>query len=163
MKLITLTAFVMLIASGVSAQSGGGFAITQSVIAGGGSTSAGGAFSVSGTIGQAAVYPNTAGGPFEIRPGFWTPSLAPTAAGVAVSGRVVDALGTGLRNVVITMSDSAGTVFPARTNAFGEFRFDEIRAGETYMVNLSAKGRQFVPQLITVQDTLTGLEFRSIN
>ncbi|HTH51951.1 MAG TPA: carboxypeptidase-like regulatory domain-containing protein, partial [Pyrinomonadaceae bacterium] len=157
MKAITFTALVLLLAAAASAQSGGSFAITQSVIAGGGETSANGPFSVTGTIGQTAVDTNTVGGPYAIRPGFWTSSLAPTAAGVAVSGRVVDASGNGLRNAVITMSDSAGTVFAARTNAFGEFRIEEVRAGETYMVNLSAKGRQFTPQLITVQNTLTGL------
>jgi hypothetical protein len=80
-----------------------------------------------------------------------------------VAGRVFDAAGNPLGNVVIMFTDSANSLQVVRTNSFGYFNLPEVVAGQTYLVNLSSKGRQFVPQVITVRDSLTGLEFRAIN
>jgi hypothetical protein len=62
---------ILLISFSASAQTGGQFAITQSVIAGGGQNSAGGAFSVDGTIGQTLAGNTLTGGAFSLASGFW--------------------------------------------------------------------------------------------
>ena len=146
---------------GVS-QSGGSFAITQSVIANGGDTSSNGSFSVTGTIGQSVAGTNSGGAPFVVFGGFWQGALGPTAATVSVSGRVLDAAGTPLRNVLIMMADSTGTVYTARSNALGYFAFDDVRSGDTYVVNITARTHQFVPQVLSIKDALSGLEFRAL-
>jgi hypothetical protein len=67
--------------------------------------------------------------------------VAPTAATVSVSGRVVTRSGRGIRNVTMTMTDSAGNQRQAQTTAFGYYRFDDVTAGET--ITLTVKARQF--------------------
>jgi predicted outer membrane repeat protein len=67
--------------------------------------------------------------------------LTPTAATVSVSGRVVTAHGRGIRNVVIIMTDSSGKSRTAVSTTFGYYRFDEVTAGETYV--LTAHGKRF--------------------
>lgn len=68
--------------------------------------------------------------------------LAPTAANVSIGGRVVTESGRGIRNVVITMTDSSGTVRTAATSSFGYYRFNDVAAGETYI--LTARGKRVV-------------------
>lgn len=68
-----IISLILLIAFSASAQTGGQFAITQSVIAGGGiQNSAGGTFSVDGTVGQAVAGTTSVGAPFSVASGFWT-------------------------------------------------------------------------------------------
>ena len=67
--------------------------------------------------------------------------LAPTAASVSVSGRVVTSQGRGIRNVVVTMTDSNGYVRTTTTTSFGYYRFEEVAAGETYI--FEAWGKRF--------------------
>ena len=154
---------LLLACVGAVAQSGGSFTISQSVIAGGGGgPSTGGTFAVTGTVGQAVAGSNASGGTFSVQGGFWGSQLAPTAATVTMSGRVLDAFGNPLRNVVVTLNDSTGGVIVTRSNAFGYFTYEEVQSGQTYLVELSALGHQFVPQVLNVKDSLTGLEFRAL-
>jgi hypothetical protein len=67
--------------------------------------------------------------------------LAPTAAPVTISGRVITQSGRGIRNVMVTMTDSQGNQRTVQTTAFGYYHFDDVRAGET--VTLTAKARRF--------------------
>jgi hypothetical protein len=84
--------------------------------------------------------------------------LVPTAANVALSGRVITSLGSGLRGarVVITMPD--GTTQASITNSFGYYSFEGIAAGTTIVVSLQAKGYRFAPRIVTLVDTLTGYD-----
>ncbi|HLA95441.1 MAG TPA: FG-GAP-like repeat-containing protein [Pyrinomonadaceae bacterium] len=82
--------------------------------------------------------------------------LAPTAANVSVSGRVLTATGRGL-NGVVTMTDMNGNERSTRTNTFGYFTFYNVTAGEAYVVNVRSKGYSFVPQIISVTDNVTEL------
>ena len=164
MSLSTLLLLLVITVSAAVAQTGGPYSITQSLIAGGGvGPSLGATYSLTGTLGQSIAGGNSTGAPYSVRSGFWTGTLAPTAATVGISGRVLDAAGDPLRNALITLTDGSGAVIVTRSNAFGYFSFDEVVSGQTYLVNLTARGRQFVPQVITVRDSLTGLEFRSLN
>lgn len=65
----------------------------------------------------------------------------PTAATVSISGRVTSITGRGIRNVRLTLTDSSGQTRTATTTSFGYYRFDDVRAGETYI--LSAVGKRF--------------------
>jgi hypothetical protein len=73
--------------------------------------------------------------------GSFSASFAPTAASVSVSGRVTIASGRGIRNVMITMTDSAGNQRQIQTTGFGYYRFDNVTAGE--IVTISAKTRRY--------------------
>jgi len=68
-------------------------------------------------------------------------SDAPTAATVTVGGRVMTASGRGIRNVVVTMTDSSGNVRTATSTSFGYYRFSDVAAGETYI--FTAQGKRF--------------------
>ncbi|MDQ6785984.1 MAG: carboxypeptidase regulatory-like domain-containing protein [Acidobacteriota bacterium] len=134
-------------ASQIHAQTGGTYDLSHNVIAsGGGSNSTGGTFSLDGTIGQAiagTVSTGTSGGTqYNLSGGFWTTDqqpLAPTAASVTVSGRVITSAGKGIRNVLVTMTDSSGTARTVFSTSFGRFSFTDVSAGETYIFSVRAK------------------------
>ena len=86
----------------------------------------------------------------------------PTAANVSVSGRVL--VGSrGLMNARVTLTDQNGAERSARTTVFGNYRFDEVEAGQTYIVAVHSKRYQFVPQVITVSENLSELYFYNID
>jgi hypothetical protein len=91
----------------------------------------------------------------------WTAGepLAPTAASVDVSGRVVDSSGFGIAGVRIAMQDQAGNIVSALTNPFGFYSFTNVQAGQSYLFSPSHKRYEFQPRLVTVNDELTGLDF----
>ena len=80
--------------------------------------------------------------------------LAPTAAGVFISGRVVDSSGRGISNVLLTLTDSAGQARIARSSGFGYFQFDDIPAGQTYLLSATAKRYSFASQVLSVQENV---------
>ena len=61
--------------------------------------------------------------------------LSPTSAGAEISGRVVSERGTPLKGVLVTVS-GGGLLEPmiVRTNVFGAYRFENLKVGETYVV-----------------------------
>ncbi|MGI8641285.1 MAG: Ig-like domain repeat protein, partial [Pyrinomonadaceae bacterium] len=85
--------------------------------------------------------------------------LAPTAASVEISGRVTTNSGRGISNARVTITDQAGNSRLATTSAFGYFRFDEVQAGETYVISVKSKRYSFAPQVINVTENLTDLTF----
>lgn len=88
-------------------------------------------------------------------------SAVVTAAGVSVAGRVTNGR-NGLENAFVTLTDEQGNERKTRTNSFGYFSFDDIAAGQTYIVQVRARRYQFAPQVISVNDNLTGLVFSAI-
>jgi hypothetical protein len=146
--------------------SGGSFKLEQTVIAGGGSNSTGGSFTVAGTIGQAAagIRPGASG--FNLQNGFWTAApLAPTAAMVSISGRVVTAAGSGIRNVQVTLMDGSGASRTILTGSFGYYRFDQITAGQTVILSVQAKRFIFAqPTLVlNVAEEMSEIDFVAAN
>ena len=160
MKKINLCLFILAaFAVSISAQSGGTFTITQSVIANGGGQSSGGTFNATGTAGQPAAGTSSNGGTFNAIGGFWQPGSAPTAAGVSVTGRVLTPDGRGLRNALVTLTDQQGVTRRAITGSFGYYRFDDVVAGQTYVIAVSSKRFQFSPRIVTVNDAVGDLDF----
>jgi hypothetical protein len=85
--------------------------------------------------------------------------LAPTNTVVSVSGRVTSPDGAGVRNAVVTMTDSFGTTWRVNTSSLGYFVFAEIPAGDTYVVNVTSRRYRFTPRLVPVIDPITDLDF----
>lgn len=88
----------------------------------------------------------------------FTISSVPSASLVSVSGRVVDSAGRGLGRAQISLG--AKTV---QSNAFGYFRFEGVLTGASYAVSVKLKRYEFTPQLVNVEDDVTGLVFAPID
>ncbi|MBS1793133.1 MAG: S8 family serine peptidase [Acidobacteria bacterium] len=77
--------------------------------------------------------------------------MAPSAAGVSVSGRItLD--GRGVPGIIVKMADDGGAVVTARTNSFGYYRFDGVATGRTYTFQAAGKSHIFEPRILTVLD-----------
>ena len=159
---IILVAMVLMSAAATAQVANGGtFSLEQSVIAGGGTTnSTGGNFKIEGTIGQAAAGTRSTVVPFQMQNGFWTAiPLAPTAASVSISGRVMTADGRGIKKAIVVLTKPTGERISALTGAFGYYRFDGVMAGQTYIVEVNSKRFHFSPQVVSVMEDLANLDF----
>ena len=166
LQMILITALGVL---AVKAQvaSGGTYTLDQAVVGNGGGTSsdAGNNYKVEGTGGQsvAGTFSNT--GAYSVRGGFWAANpLAPTAAGVNVSGRVLGISGEGLRNITVILE--GGNLFTprtARTNTFGYFTFEDVLVGETYVVSVRTKKYGFPQesQVFSLMDSISDIIFQA--
>ena len=156
-RIFIVTALILFFVPAAFSQTGG-ITLEKSVIATGSGSSSGGAFTVLGTIGQSA--PDTVqNGQFTIYGGFLTPDYQPTAAGVTVSGRVFTPDGRSLMNALVLFSCASGETRAARTGAFGYYRFDDVAAGQTGIFQISSKRYRFNPQVISVTENVTELNF----
>lgn len=91
-------------------------------------------------------------------------ALTPTAANASISGRVLTADGQGIRNAVMTIS--GGNLTEPRlilTGSFGYYKFDDLEAGQTYIINIKSKRYVFTnpTTVITVQDDVTDYNFQA--
>lgn len=88
-----------------------------------------------------------------------------TASGVSVSGRVFAPKGInsrsqiGLANAKVQITNQAGESRTVITDSNGNFLFEEVAAGETYVLSVSSRKYQYDPQVITVTEDLEGLSF----
>ena len=82
----------------------------------------------------------------------------PTAANVSVGGRVTTPDGQSIARVRVTITNMNGIARTALTNAFGYYRFEDIEAGQTYIVSAQAKRYSFNSRVLTVLDELTDLD-----
>ena len=90
--------------------------------------------------------------------------LATTYAGVSarsvtISGRVTTPFGQGLRNALVTITDSTGNRRTAVTSSFGYYRFDDVAPGETYTIGVAARRYRFGSRVLRVADTLADVDF----
>ena len=124
--------------------SGGVFTLEKAAIAGGGMEKPSGLFSENGTAAQALAGTYSSGGQYSIYSGFWTPDdFAPTAAGVLISGRIRTSNGVGIRNVTVTLANQSGETRTALSSSLGYYSFEDVQAGETYLISVTAKGHTF--------------------
>jgi hypothetical protein len=161
-NIITAWLALLFLAASAAAQTGGSFTITQSVLAGGGQSATGDNFRLDGTIGQSLAGNALNNAPFAVTSGFWNFSpIAPTAATVGVGGRVKTAHGSGIQNVIVTLTDLSGTVRSTRTGSFGRYKFDGVAVGETYIFGVLAKRYTFSQPTIvrSIFDEIADLEF----
>jgi CSLREA domain-containing protein len=83
--------------------------------------------------------------------------LAPTAAQVSISGRVLTPAGRGVSGALVSMTDGRGSTRTARANSFGFYRFETVAAGETYIFEVAVKRRRAASQIVSVTDEITEL------
>jgi hypothetical protein len=161
MKIGIFMTAIFLLSVSASAQTGGQFAITQSVIVGGGANSNSVNFGVTGTAAQPSAGVNSTGDQFAVTGGFWQAFFAPTAALVSVSGKVTTANGFGIANVRVSMINQTGETQTAVSNSFGNFRFAEVLSGQIYIFTVHSRRYQFsVPsQVLSVTDNVSDLVF----
>lgn len=85
--------------------------------------------------------------------------VAPTAANVGVSGRVLTSEGRGVSKARVTLTDSGGDIVYSMTNSFGYYRFVNVGVGQTYVIAVRSKQYQFTPRTIQVSEELTDVDF----
>ena len=149
----------LLLSAQLLAQSGGAFAIEQSLMTPGGGNMSGGPFAAEVSNAQPTAHPGTNGGPFAVTSGFWNPLLPPTAANVSISGRVMSADGRGLPSAIVLCVDAAGNSRSARTSSLGYYHVADIQAGTTYIFYVQYKGFSFESRVVTVVDEVSDLDF----
>jgi hypothetical protein len=89
-------------------------------------------------------------------------AFAPTAADGFVSGRVMTANGSGIRNATVSITDTTtGTTHRVRTGTFGYYRFDALETGRTYVVTVGAKRYRFTndSRVISLTDSVADADF----
>ena len=69
--------------------------------------------------------------------------LGPTAASVDIGGRVVTAAGRGIAGARVTLTEQDGTTRTVLTNPFGQYRFNELAAGQSVIVSVYSKRYRF--------------------
>lgn len=162
--LVSLTIIAVLSVTAADAQiaSNPPFTLEQSVIASGGGASSNNGFKIEGTIGQFAAGTTSTNSSFTLRSGFFTPELlAPTVASVSIEGRVRLENGAGVRNVIITLTESDGTIRTTSSGTFGAFRFAGVNVGQVVILNVTAKKYGFDQSFMVLNliEQVAGLEF----
>lgn len=93
---------------------------------------------------------------------FVTAAGGSTAAPATISGRVVNASGSGIARtrVVLSGGSLAGPVF-ALTNPFGYYHFDNVDTGEAYLLRVESKRYRFENPVLFINlgDNMTGADF----
>ncbi|MEO7658570.1 MAG: carboxypeptidase regulatory-like domain-containing protein, partial [Pyrinomonadaceae bacterium] len=80
-------------------------------------------------------------------------------AGVTVSGKVATPSGLGLRNATVVMTDSAGVRRTATTSSFGLYSFENVLAGENYVLGVSSKRYRFAAKSLLITTDLANVDF----
>ena len=141
---------------------GGSYSLDQAVIAsGGGQNSAGGNFTLDGAIGQAITGTSSAS-PLRVNGGFFTPDfLQPTAANVTIEGRIQTGNGAGIRNVLVILAESDGTIRTAKSGTFGTYRFSGVTVGQVVILSVRAKKYNFAQptRVLSLTGDVTELDF----
>ncbi len=78
--------------------------------------------------------------------------LAPTAAPVSVSGRILSPSGRGISNAQVTFTAPDGSQRNASTNAFGYYRVVDLPTGQNYVVTAYSKRYRFTAQALTLNE-----------
>jgi parallel beta-helix repeat protein len=85
--------------------------------------------------------------------------LAPTAASVAVAGRIMTASRQGVFGARVSISGPDGDTRTQIANPFGFYRFDGVEVGRTYVVRVTHKWYGFAPRTVSVSDEIVDLDF----
>jgi len=140
----------------------GQFTLDQSVIDGGTQSSSSGQYSIAASVGQSVAGQRAVNSPTAIHAGFWNPAdSGPSAATVTVGGQVQTSDGRPIQDVRLTITSPNGASRSTLTGPFGYFRFEEVEAGQTYIISLKSKSYQFAneAQIVSVGDGIADLVF----
>jgi hypothetical protein len=99
----------------------------------------------------------------EVQGGWGIELLPSTASGIDISGRVTTPDGRGLRNAVVTISDSRGQQRTVTTGSFGYYRFYDVEPGSSVVIGVISNRYRFASRLVQVVDTISDLDFAAID
>ncbi len=91
--------------------------------------------------------------------GFAVKPLVLTAAASSVEGRVLTQTGRGVFRAVVNLTDKTGAKRAAMTNPFGYFHFNDVPAGENYIISVTSKRFAFSAQSINIVNQINELFF----
>ncbi|HEY8562697.1 MAG TPA: carboxypeptidase-like regulatory domain-containing protein [Pyrinomonadaceae bacterium] len=83
----------------------------------------------------------------------------PTAAGVAVQGRVLSNWGRPVARATVTLTGQNGQSLTATTNSLGYFSFSDVESGQIITLSIAAKGYTYNPVVLNLSDNISDLEF----
>jgi hypothetical protein len=86
--------------------------------------------------------------------------LSVTAAEVEVSGRIT-ARGRGIGGAKVSIINAGGEVRSTLSGSFGYYYFGDVQAGGAYVLQVSDKRYKFAPQVITINESRTDLNFEA--
>ncbi|MGB2751691.1 MAG: kelch repeat-containing protein [Pyrinomonadaceae bacterium] len=81
-----------------------------------------------------------------------------TAAGVQISGRVLTAEGRGVRGARVSLVETNGVTRNVLTGSRGNYIFDDVEPGKTYIISAASRRFNFTPQVIQITDDLTNVD-----
>jgi hypothetical protein len=82
-----------------------------------------------------------------------------TAAAVSIQGQVTDSTGRPVLGAYVELVGPDGAPRLALTNGFGYYSFPDVPAGTTATVSVRHKQYTFAPQVISINDNITDLNF----
>jgi hypothetical protein len=147
----------------IMAQPGPSYELKQGLTSSGGGVAKDAATSreITGTIAQPIAGTRSGGGVFTLWGGFHSASASvPTASMVSISGSVTSA-GRGVRSATVTITDQAGLTRSVVTGPRGSYSIDDVIAGGVYIISVVSRRFTFAPQVVSVSDNLTGIDFIS--
>jgi hypothetical protein len=134
-----------------------------STIGGTGTQTLFGNFGLTNPNGNWNLYARLQGGGLgQIAGGWGLEFLVPTAAQASISGRVMTADGTSIRNAEMVLTgNSLQTPLRVSTSSFGYFTFDGLQTGETYVLTVNSRRFTFqVPsRVISLTDNVGDMDF----
>lgn len=91
------------------------------------------------------------------------PALAPSAEGAVISGRATRSNGSGINKALITLTSTAGLVRRTFTNGLGNYVFDDVPTGQTYVISISHKSFVFhsSTRIISITGDLADVDFEA--
>ncbi len=96
---------------------------------------------------------------FDISDSNFSVALVPV---VTLSGQVLTAQGLGLRNALVTLTDSSGGRRSSITSPFGVYTFDQVPVGSNYTIAVSSKRYRFASRTVNVSNALTEVNFTGL-
>ena len=91
--------------------------------------------------------------------GGWGIEIRTTAPVATISGRVFTPTGLGLRNAVVSLTDSQGIRRTATTSSFGVYSFDNVAIDGTYIIGVSSKRFRFATRTLDVTGSMANVDF----
>ena len=89
-------------------------------------------------------------------------SISPSAGPVEIAGRVLSDTGRSVYGASVFATDETGTIRTVRTNSFGFFRFTDLTAGQSYVLNVTSRQYSFAPMLVTPTEDLFEVNFIAV-
>ena len=70
--------------------------------------------------------------------------------------------GAGIPGAIVNLTNMNGGVRTGHADAFGYYQFEDVKVGETYILDVRHKGYEFTPQVVSVTEDLTKLNFPAL-